>query len=149
MVVENGTFFRFLPPLAVEPSPSPPSPNHILAPSFGACVCAFPLSPIAIAPVPSSLSPNSILAPPQSGCFNASASSTIPLLPQLTEADLAIFPKLQHEELKKTVRRYGAGIASVEAKAEFVDIGDEDYPSGMELSVVEEYLPKEEVEDEH
>lgn len=90
-----------------------------------------------------------MLAPPQSGSFHASSSPTIPPLHPLTEADFAIFPKLKHEELKKPTRRYGAGIAP-EYKAKFVEIGDDDdsSSSGLELSIIEEYLPEGEVEEE-
>lgn len=64
----------------------------------------------------------------------------IPPLPKLTETDFDIFPKLRHEELKKPIRRYGAGITPVENKATFIKIDDDDTPSGWECSFIEDYL---------
>lgn len=97
-------------------SPPPPHEHHLQA-SLGANLPGATPSPTSI---------SGLTLPSSLGAYICASDS----LPTLTEADFGIFPKLHHEELIKPIRRYGAGIAPVDHKAEFVKIDDDDPPSG-------------------
>lgn len=129
-------------PPSTEITPSLSSLKSGLAPSSSACHYVLPPS----ATTASSYSPSSVSSSPLGTCHSASETTKITPLPIPTEADFDFLPKLKHQELKKPVRSYGAGNASVpgivpvEHKAGFIKINDDDMPSGWECSFIVEYL---------